>query len=628
VISRVAVYIERVCSHMRLVIGLVLLSICGRTSIAQINSWLSPFGGNWHDAHWSAGVLPGMNQTILITNENSKTVRIGADTALSYPETLRMESLTVSAPGNSTNTLLVDAALTNRPFSSTGVNIGLGGVMTVLGALSQWSGFRIEGSVRQGGPSDVVVGDVELQNSGSYYLTNGMLRTSGQYIRFQGAFDQQGGTNLCLSIVIDGTYNISAGHLQSRFHHAVNSIIVRGTLNQSGGIVDGALLLKGLQSHYNLSGGLRMSGPTIVGSGPDFSSGHILQTGGTNQGGEIRIVPYIDSYSGDGRDSSYTLANGEVRSTIVTISPLGTFAQYGGRHVSESITVSSQYLCKKRQPGAYPDCDMAYGRYILSDGVLESSSIGGATGRFSQGGGRLTVDTIQWMTFSHSGGELRVNHLVVGSFSQGGGELIVSNITVRGAFSHEGGTVEHRGWIEFVYGSWQAGAGQQDLGPVHLGNLPEGSAGGPWPSVLFPTNTASVLRFADSSSSEWASDNKLIVRNWNGSFRGGGVHQLRFGRDKHALTQTQVGQIHFQDPAGIRGILRARILSDGEVVPLPMVAAEKRGAQFLLHWPPGFILQTSTNVNGPFQDAPDALSSSPLPFADPFRFFRVRPESQ
>ncbi|MGH9881265.1 MAG: hypothetical protein ACRD6N_07500, partial [Pyrinomonadaceae bacterium] len=198
----------------------------GFTSVAQTNSWVSGVSGNWHDANsWSAGVLTGTNQTVLITNENSKTVRIGADTALNYPETLQVESVTVSAPNNSINTLLLDAALTNTPFSTAGLNIGEGGILAVLGTFSQWSGIRIAGSVMQGGVSDVTVGDLELQNSGSYHLTNGVLRTAGQNIGSQAAFNQHGGTNLCRSVGIDGIYDISGGELRARFHHAVNSIV-------------------------------------------------------------------------------------------------------------------------------------------------------------------------------------------------------------------------------------------------------------------------------------------------------------------------------------------------------------------------------------------------------------------
>jgi hypothetical protein len=596
----------------------------GFTVFGQVNSWVSPTGGDWHDVNsWSAGVLPGTNQTILITNANSKTVRIGAGTLRGYPDTLQVGSVTVSAPSNSINTLLLDAALTNTPFSTAGLNIGEGGILAVLGTFSQSSRFDVAGSVMQGQLSEVTVGDLELHDGGIYHLTNGTLRTTQQNIRSQAAFNQYGGSNLCRSAAIDGIYNISGGQLQARFHHAVNSIVVSGALNQSGGVVDGALLLRGWQSHYNLSGGLRINGPTIVGSGPGYPSGHILQTGGTNQGGEIRIVPYIDSY-GQGWDSSYTLADGEVRSTIVAITPLGTFAQYGGRHVAEIITASSRYVCKKRQPGAYPDCAMACGRYLLYDGDLQCGSISGASGVFSQGGGRLTADRIEDASFSHDGGQLRVNHLVAGAFRQAGGELIVTNITVNGFFHDAGGRIDHHGWIEFLAGSWNARAALRRLGPVKVHGV-EAYGEVYAPSIVFSTNSASVLHFSESRLS-WTA--KLIIKGWDGSFSGGGMHQLRFGNDNRGLQDTQVSQVWFENPNGIPGLYAARMLEDGEVVPLPVIVTERRGNQLFLHRPPGFVLQTSTNVHGPFEDVPAALSASPFQIADPARFFRLVPETQ
>src|SRR5688572_29769310 len=86
----------------------------GFTSFGQTNSWDSVLEGNWHDNRWSAGVLPGTNQTILITSAGIKTVRIGQKTVTDFPETLHVESVTVSAPSDWRSTLLLDSIGTNE----------------------------------------------------------------------------------------------------------------------------------------------------------------------------------------------------------------------------------------------------------------------------------------------------------------------------------------------------------------------------------------------------------------------------------------------------------------------------------------------------------------------------------
>src|SRR5688572_24037438 len=95
---------------MKWVASLPLL-LWGFTCFGQTNRWVSSAGGNWQDVNsWSAGVLPGTNQTILITNAGSKAVRIGAETSETHPASLSVGGITVGGVVDAVNTLHLDFA--------------------------------------------------------------------------------------------------------------------------------------------------------------------------------------------------------------------------------------------------------------------------------------------------------------------------------------------------------------------------------------------------------------------------------------------------------------------------------------------------------------------------------------
>src|SRR4051812_14405707 len=81
----------------------------------QVNSWTNG-SGPWQQSAWSLGVLPGTNQSVMITNAGWKAVEIGAATAAGYPQTLNVDSITVASPTNSFNTLLLNYAGTATPL--------------------------------------------------------------------------------------------------------------------------------------------------------------------------------------------------------------------------------------------------------------------------------------------------------------------------------------------------------------------------------------------------------------------------------------------------------------------------------------------------------------------------------
>ena len=130
---------------------------------------------------------------------------------------------------------------------------------------------------------------------------------------------------------------------------------------------------------------------------------------------------------------------------------------------------------------------------------------------------------------------------------------------------------------------------------------------------------------ANSSSQTSAGGARLVVANWNGNLSGGGAEQLKFGTTQSGLTPNQLAQIQFANPAGLpAGNYPARILATGEVVPTQLLTLSRSGNTLTLTWGPGWTLQSSTNVAGPYQDVQGAASPYTPSMSTPRQFFRLR----
>ncbi len=80
---------------------------------------------------------------------------------------------------------------------------------------------------------------------------------------------------------------------------------------------------------------------------------------------------------------------------------------------------------------------------------------------------------------------------------------------------------------------------------------------------------ASILRFADSSSTAWSAG-RLTIAGWSGSPVGGGVDQLFFGNGSAGLNGSQIAQVRFENPDGFApGEYAAQLLGTGELVAVP-----------------------------------------------------------
>ncbi len=89
----------------------------------------------------------------------------------------------------------------------------------------------------------------------------------------------------------------------------------------------------------------------------------------------------------------------------------------------------------------------------------------------------------------------------------------------------------------------------------------------------------SILQFSDSEGIAWDGSSQLIIENWNGDFEGGGLDQILFA--DAGLSETQLGQIIFRNPAGQTGDFAAQWRGN-EIVPVPEPSTYIGGALLLL----------------------------------------------
>jgi hypothetical protein len=661
--------------RMELVI-LGMFSLCECVCVqGQQNSWTNPTSAAWEEMHWSLGQLPGPGQAVFIDNPGWKAVGIWPATAQNFPQTLRPSSVTIAAPANSYNVLLLNYAGFQTPLSVKQLRIYNNGAFIALHSTLQvdnvlGGAFSVGGTLNQGANAIVSTASVQVGDigPGTYNLTNGTLTATAALSvggNFPSRFNQFGGSNYTADVQLytSGEYDFFGGSLTA------SNIIYRpgsstaGNFNQYGGAAKvGAIYVT--MARYYLAGGtlscsdLELPGVTSIFDYPDM--GNFVQTGGTNFANFVSIGNFPALYLNAFPSGDYTLSNGVLITASTALGPFGSMEQYGGTHIADSVQLEGDETA--------PNVANAPS-YTLAGGVLSTRRFGTDQGRFLQRGGTNQIAgdlMVMWKTrynsdfqlqggllqssnttlvsnpeaaggFTQSGGTQMVTNLLTVSRNSGsspsrlsgynvdflitGGQLIAPNIQVdNGAiFHHRGGSLTSTGMLTLASGNWEVNTGRQGLGKLVLSSSRNGDS-----TIAFPAG-ASSLNFSNSSSAAWSSRSMLVIGHWNGSLAGGGLHQLYFENSSAGLRAQQIAQIRFHDPQGTPGIYPATILSTGEVVPTQILTARRFGNGLTLSWTPGLILQSSTNVSGPFMDitGPGA-SSFAINFSEPMRFFRLR----
>ena len=153
------------------------MMICVVLSFAQncfgAASWTNTGSGFWKDgSNWSGGRSPNSDLgSTLITNASTKTVTIDA---LTPSTNLTINSLTISGPGASTNTLLLADVGTNNPLTlvSSELKIAQGGALIVTNSSLVLTGSSSQGLNLFAGSATLESGSLRvLENPGATDIT-------------------------------------------------------------------------------------------------------------------------------------------------------------------------------------------------------------------------------------------------------------------------------------------------------------------------------------------------------------------------------------------------------------------------------------------------------------------------
>ena len=594
------------------------------------NTWTNPVSGYWDVAtNWSAG-LPNSNQSeVVIFNAGSKAVGIQPTTPINFPGAMTVRNLRVGGVPPDVNLLLMNYFDPTTPLRVLNdFNLDANGRVLML-----YSGLNVSNAFNLHGLFDQEGGELDFTNSlasimqiegGHFNLTNGYVLGKNMYLG--GANDgyvNAGGLVSLDWLVLGskpsvpgstggGNYLLRSGWLIVGEHELVGENGF-GTLTQKGGTNSTSDLAVG-NGTYQKNGGELFAGQVrvLAPSAPIFAppAGILTHAGGT------ATISNVLSLAGQGsrsnpRTATFNMFGGTLSTPRIQLDVAAVFAQTNG-----TVNVANELFIDDNG-GIVPS------HYYLSGGSLftMNASVSSSypdTGSFNQSGGTHRVTDTLWLNgnalYQLSGGTITVPNLVFTGninnppqfFVLGGPSFSITNQTI----SSTGGSI-------VIQDSAQ-----------QFGRLTMSSDSG----INLAGNSA-ILRFADSHTNSWASQlfgviPRLTVFNWNGSTNGGGTDQLVFGTSSSALTASQVAQIYFVHPAGFApGTNPARILSSGEVVPMPRptLNAQRNGTNLVLSWPGNATLQRATNVVGPYFDVSNATSPySANVHQFPRQFFRLR----
>lgn len=621
----------------------------------QNNDWTNSSGaGRWDDPMWSLGVLPGSNQTVRITNNISEIVKADASTSVNYPNSLNIGSLVMWAPDGVTNTLVLDSLTANAPFRiNRDLDLGTNSVITnhkggmIFGGGSPYSS-RIDGDLMQDGGL-VAATNTDTYVNGSISLIEATANFGTLRFNYSGLIDQTGGSAVIGNVLpkssVPGgaglamvSYNLRGGMLQvSNFTAEAGQFTQYGGTNQANTFA---------AADYTLLDGLLSVGTLKLASINDNFGVAFNHIDGSVIAQNVQLGAGGYHYPSYG---VYTLDNGSLRSSQTIVGANngeGFFRQMGGAHVTSNLTIAGTIGFQWATFNSW---------YSLSYGVLSCSNLSiQMLGSFYQSGGtNLIAGTLNVagafyndnLNFSFSGGTLAASNTIIrGSafvqsgglhlvtnllalqyfsglagteYDLSGGSLIASNIEVAGIFNVAAGpkTIYNPGYFS-LNGTLSTGNGDQNLGRFILAGNSSIRMG------------SGIFAFDESSGETWPNGATLTIVNWNGCGTGGGPTQLRFGRDQNGLTPDQLARIIFVNPTGSpAGNYPAMMLNTGEIVPVPppVLGVSSDGANLIVAWKGMYVLQSSTNIDGPYVDVAEARS----PYTNslslyPQQFFRLR----
>jgi len=638
------------------------------TSFAA-NTWTKTTSGNWEEPYWSAGHLPTFSDgAILFTNEGWKALAIGSDTAANYPNSLRLSSLTIDAPVDSHNTLLLNWAQISVPLHADSLFIGTNGSLDSHYSAIDAGTFTVQGGANfadfgQSRFTSAQVGGganpAHLNLFNGWFSANQLMIVGGQ----GSSFNQSGGSNQVSGrVMIDSWdfYNLIGGDFKATSIDLLSTtprygrpldLPAAARLNINGGRaeVEHQITLGGFNGYDWQPGVMEIIAGLFKGGDILVMQGLANQTGGTNQVNQLSLSPAeyytVGYFLYDGRLESARVSLGYPSSALGFFAQ-GVFRQSSGVHSnSESIRANGSYIGPEQQ--------VFTGIYDLSGGTLLTPAIGLDGGKVDQSGGTNYAQQL-WLTnggrYELSGGSLITSNTLLDSypnpqvrsrFIQTAGEHRVQRLL----WLEDGGVYELRGGVLSVPLISVRGGTELRLGGgiISSNNSFEINGG----TVFFDGNYSlghllfngtsrfdfqsgsSIVHFTGVGYPPPALDGALYIRNWKGSAQSPGRDQFYIdGIDQY--TPFRIQYITFVDPAGYPpGNYRARRKASGEIVPLDRaIITFTRNAsrdEMVLTWPDGYNLFSSAKVTGPYEPVANATNPWTIVCSDPQRFFLLRP---
>jgi hypothetical protein len=291
------------------------------------------------------------------------------------------------------------------------------------------------------------------------------------------------------------------------------------------------------------------------------------------------------------------------------------FDQFGG-----SATADTIWVTHRREEYSF---NLGQHSMAIRGGTLSCRNIGitNTTDILQSGGSVIVSNQFSFLAIPYPA-PFPIGGYIIPAFVFSGGTLSASNIEMHTTWRILGssntlrisnpGSLQLAGTLELNSADFPA---EEHLGRFILANN----------SFISLPGLNSILKFAASSAENWNPGAFLIITNWTGSQAGGGSERLMFGANQSGLSASQLSQIQFHISTNR---YPARILSTGEVVPLIPQSLEfsNTGGSLVLTWPANvWMLQTSTNVSGPYFD----ISNASPPYTTGLttnrqQFFRLR----
>jgi hypothetical protein len=460
------------------------------------NSYIGKWEGN---ANWSLGMAPSANDLAdVITNAPNRTVTIDASTTGSFPATMTINNLLVSA-----NTLQLTNAGTAVPLeilndfdisaggalliieSALRVDAGLtinSGTMTVASGTNRLSQALIIG--RGGGGTGAV-----WVTGGQLVVTNGLTTVGESGI---GQMTVSNGTALCTNVIVGAAAGASGALTVAGGTNQLSGSLTIGQISGATGAVwvTGGRFVA-TASPFTVNVGNSGVGQMTVSNGTALcrfvnvgnnagSSGTLTVAGGTNQ---ISSTLFVSTFAG--ATGAVWVTGGRLTSSIIFAgrAGVGQMAVSNGTTVCTTLTVGGL-------AGGSGTLTVAGGTNSINNGLTLGTFDCTATGIVNVVGGELDVTNalgtavleVRSGTFTLNSGTVMVDKFVMtnacGHFTRTGGTLIYGSAVLDPNLS-AGGSGIPNGWaLQYGLDPFDPNLANEDPDGDGCNNLCEYLAGG------------------------------------------------------------------------------------------------------------------------------------------------------